>query len=149
MLEASLGTYIALIIGFASFGCGYLLIGPSPLLPFMPAATGVAGYITAILGWEVLLFGNAIPVSLGAPLALKFAMEFGLDEEEAAVQSASFNITIMALGLFFGPVFGGWGADNIGVPWTNTALGLAVIALSTILIFLIPLFEKKGTGELV
>ena len=149
VLEASFGTYVSLLIGFGCFGGGYLLIGPSPLLPFIPAAQGVAGYITSILGWEVLLFGNAIPVALGAPLSLKFAMEFGLDEEEASVQTASFNITLMALGLFFGPVFGGWGADNIGVPWTNTALGLNAIVMSAIGIFLIPFFEKKGTSELV
>ena len=55
------------------------------------------------------------------------AKDLGLDEEEASVQTSTYAITQMSLALFFGPVFGGIGADNLGVPWTNTLVGLAIL----------------------
>ena len=73
---------IRYVIGFFLLGVGYIVMALSN-------STWLA-----LLGWWILLFGNAFPAVLGPALALKYAMEFGADEEEASVQTATLGITV-------------------------------------------------------
>ena len=148
-IEQSFGTLTSLGVGLTFFGLGYLLLGPSPLLPFLPT-TGTSGLVMACIAWAVLLFGNAFPVILGAPLSMKFAMEYGLDEDEASAQTAMFSIILMALGLCIGPVFGGLSASKYGVPWTNTFLGINALVFSVLGLFMLNRlgFAKKKLPSL-
>jgi len=147
MLESATDSFTALIVGFALFGAGYLLLGPTPLF----AAEGAGGLFFAIFAWWLLLVGNAFPVVLAPPMSIKYANEYGLNEDEAASQSATFNIAAMALSMMIGPVFGGVGADTIGVPWTNTAFGFNVIWMSVLGVFVLKKLDTKGgkSNELV
>ncbi|KAL1527824.1 hypothetical protein AB1Y20_009206 [Prymnesium parvum] len=124
-VEEYMGTLNAIIAGFGMFSVGYLLLGPSPILAFLPHS-GWPAFFISTGGWFILLLGNGGVVTILPTLLLKYAMEFGLDEEDASVQSATVNIFMMAAGLFFGPTFGGYFAHAIGVPWTNTLLAIII-----------------------
>ena len=45
---------------------------------------------------------------------IRYAIAFGLDEEDASVQAASINIFLTATGQFLGPVFGAAMAESYG-----------------------------------
>ena len=148
-LENAFGYRTAIFVGLALFLLGYLLLGPSPLLGFLLSETDVW---MAIFGLAVMLAGDSILVVLSPAIALKFARECGLGEEEATIQTASLSVTIMAIGLFLGPVSGSALAEAFGVPWTNTILGLigavvGVVALGAL--WLLDSKEKPSASSLV
>ena len=45
---------------------------------------------------------------------IRYAIAFGLDEEDASVQAASINIFLTATGQFLGPVFGAAMVESYG-----------------------------------
>jgi hypothetical protein len=53
---------------------GNLMIGPSPLLPFLEGS----GLWEGIAAFVISFMGNAFPLLLGAPWGLKFALSYGM-----------------------------------------------------------------------
>lgn len=135
-LEETYSTSRAILFGFFMFALGYILVGPSPLLPFLPH-TGWGGLTIVILGWYILLLGNGALVTITPPLILKYATEFGLSEQDAPAETAMLNILMTALALFVGPVFGAVSAQHLGAPWTNTLLGINLLVVGPLTILLL------------
>lgn len=121
-------------------------MGPSPLLPFLDW-----GYVEGGFGMFVLLLGTAFPFTLTAPLSMKYAMEAGIEEEDAAVQGATMQIFLMAIALFFGPFFGGIFADSFGAPWANTINGGLYASIACLAIFFLgkPGYNLNNTNALL
>lgn len=140
-LDKALGYRGAVLVGLVLFALGYLLIGPSPLLHEIAFLTE-AGVWVAIGGLAVMLAGNSILMVLSPTVALQFAQAYGLSEEEATIQTSSLTVSIMALGLFFGPVSSSLLVEAVGVPWTNTIVGAAGAALGVAAIGALWLLDK-------
>lgn len=142
-LNAVHGYQTAVAVGLALFLLGGLLLGPSPLLGSGMSDTGVW---EAVLGWAIMLSGSSILVVLSPTIALQFAQDHGLSEEEATIQTSSLSVSIMGLGLFFGPVSGSILAEAFGVPWTNTILGGVCAAVGALSLLAIWLVDKCKAG---
>ncbi|XP_066020936.1 MFS-type transporter SLC18B1-like [Pocillopora verrucosa] len=124
---------LLLLFGVVTFSIGYLLLGPAPFLPFLPAdelwlirfAIAFTGFFTAFFYVPLL------------PEILKVASENGMpeNEETKAVLSSLYN-TMSYLGLFIGPSLGGALAEHFGFAWAVTVAALIGLALAlTLLIF--------------
>lgn len=140
-LEKALGFRAAVLGGSVLVLVGFLLIGPSPFLHEIAFLTE-AGVWAAIGGLAISLMGNAILIVLTPTMALQYAQEAGLTEEEASIQTSSLTVFISAVALFLGPVTGSLLADTVGVPWTNTIVGAIGAAFGVATVVLLSLLDK-------
>ena len=139
-LDAALGgarKWKTLSLGTGATLVGFFLLGPTPLIPFLSAG----GIYVSGVGWMIVSMGIAVFQVTGPAVTVEAAVEYGIDEEEATVQAASLTISVMAVGLAVGPVIGGFLAENYGVPWANTILGLGLAAVAVLAQFLLWLVD--------
>ena len=144
MVEGFMGNKGALVMGFAFFLLGYMMLGPSPLLPWLDLGVWEAG-----LGMGVLLFGQAFSMVLCAPLIVKYGMAKGISMEDAAIQTATLSITLMAIALFFGPLLGGVLAENYGAQWANTLNGVSYAAVAAFALIVLFAIDQPSSNELL
>ncbi|XP_059168843.1 MFS-type transporter SLC18B1-like [Physella acuta] len=122
---------------------GYLLIGPTPLLPFLPRELW-----TVTLG--LVLFGLSFGCSI-VPVMKCFvigARELGLSDsiDTFGLVSGLFN-AMYSLGALSGPVIGGVLVEQVGFYYGSTVIsGLYFIVMTvTIVFFSFKNFGKKQT----
>jgi len=149
VFKEKVSTSAALYLGFAFAGLGFNLLGPSPLLAFMPAD----GVWEPILAYYVLIFGLCIPLIISPPLSLEIAVALGFDEEDAAVQSATASVFLTSIGFFFGPSLGGSAAGSLGYPVAGLLGGFGMVVLGATVTFLValwsPALKPKDNKEMV
>lgn len=148
LTESKLGTEKSLFIGAWLTLLGFLLFGPSPLLPFLENT----GLWEGVIAVTVMIIGNAFPVILTPPWGLSILRSYGMSEEEASVKTATYSIVLMAIGQFLGPVPASYVAGAYGVGWANTMLGVATAAIVCVSLFVFNRMEKlesAKTGEMV
>ena len=108
-----------------------------------------APFWEAWAAWWIMGLGNAVPLTLLPPAALKFMVDRGINEESASVASATLTIGWTALGLLIGPGGAAPLADTIGVPWTNTVLGTFIGVPSFLSIAYMKAVEKSSAAPLL
>ncbi|XP_021340006.1 MFS-type transporter SLC18B1-like [Mizuhopecten yessoensis] len=123
-----------IIIGNFAMSIAFLMLGPSPLVPFFPFAL-----------WTQILGCAFLGVFLGCALIPTFrtlldgALQIGFEEDFVTfgMVSGLFN-SCFSLGAFLGPTGGGISVDHLGFPWGVTiCCGLFVLAGSSMLVYCI------------
>lgn len=124
--------YVKTMIGLGNVVgvLGYLLMGPTPLIPDLPFKLWSLLLALALMGLGI---GCAIiPTFRGV---LESAKELGLEEnmDTHGMVSGLFN-SCFSLGAFMGPTVGGVLADKLGFDWASTGcaglMAFAVVILS-------------------
>lgn len=126
--------YVKTMIGIGNLvaAVGYLLMGPTPLIPDLPFKLWLLISSLALMGLGI---GCAIiPTFRGV---LESAKELGLEEnmDTHGMVSGLFN-SCFSLGAFLGPTIGGLLADKFGFDWAATGCaGLLTFSVVILLVF--------------
>jgi MFS family permease len=94
-----MGSIPASLLGFVTMASGYLIIGPSPLLPFLSTTQVWIPIIGSVL-WGI---GIAFPFVILYSFACNISIGAGWQDTEAAIQWATINILLTGAGLMIGP----------------------------------------------
>lgn len=123
-----------MIIGNFTMAISFGLLGPSPLLPFLPFEL-----------WTQIVGCVCLGIFLGCAIIPAFrtlldgALQIGFEENFVTfgMVSGLFN-SCFSLGAFLGPTGGGISVDHLGFPWAVTVCcGLFILAGSAMLIYCI------------
>jgi MFS family permease len=144
-LQEKFGTFKVILTSYVFVILSGLCIGPSPLLPFLPAPSTWSVWLP-ILGLFISTLCNTAPCAvLLQPLMMKYAEQEGFPESVAASQTAMLGVAGMGFMFIAAPFPATFLATTVGTPWAST-LGSIVIAAVSILIALVLQKEDAKTS---
>ncbi|GFO13897.1 MFS-type transporter slc18b1-like [Plakobranchus ocellatus] len=115
-------TFSLLIVGNLVCGFGYLLLGPSPYLPFLPSELWIVIVAMSLLG---LFLGCAVIPVVKCMLTAACDIGFENNLDTYGIVSGLFN-SVWCFGGFVGPVLGGLLVNEVG--FNNAASLIALLS---------------------
>jgi MFS family permease len=124
-VEDVAGSVPTIILGFFTMAGGYLIMGPSPVLSFLPNTD----VWISIIGTVIWAVGVSLPYVVLIAFATNTAVAAGWKEMDASIQWTTVQIFIMGICQLVGPQSSLLLAEAVGPPMmcTYLALGIACI----------------------
>lgn len=144
--DKMLGPVPAILFGLLTVGSGYLIIGPSALLPFLPA-TEVWIPLMGTLVWGI---GTSFPLVILNSFVTNVAIGAGWPEMDAAIQWATIQIILSGVSLFLGPPFFIGLISHLGVGGMCTTVALVMTCFCgglTCLLFCASYTDASQSGK--
>jgi MFS family permease len=125
LADTVLGSYKASLIGILFLSGSYLIMGPSPWLPFLPTNQ----VWLPILGFTIWAVGSGFPFAIFAALATNIAIGGGWSENDAALQISSVQVIVSGAGVAFGPIVFMAITEQVGVRQSSNYMFVLTLAL--------------------
>merc|ERR1719379_1360340 len=120
-----MGSVPAILFGLLTMGSAYLIIGPSPLLPFL-SHTQVW---IPIVGSAIWAIGIGFPMVLLNSFVCNIAIGAGWPEEHASIQLATIQIVLTGVALMVGPPLCTFLLMRLGVGGMCTSVAFAMTCI--------------------
>jgi len=141
-----MGPRNVIILGIALQAAGFLLIGPSPLLPLAHRAEEAMSL--SVLCGALFLFGLGEAMSM-TPL-MEDMMLSCVDRKDDAINALSALMTsCFSLGQMIGPLIGSFMAARLGFRWASTLLALGLMLHACVLVYLQRLSKPHQAGSML
>jgi predicted MFS family arabinose efflux permease len=122
-LTEACGKKCSLGLGVASWVVGFLLIGPSPFLPFLPQPDHHwSSAWVVVIGMLLCLVGYALLVVILSGMSTNYAVAAGWGLDDAAAQNGMLNVVGYGIAIGIGPFMGSEMVYHYEIPWTSTCL---------------------------
>ncbi|XP_073244210.1 MFS-type transporter SLC18B1-like [Porites lutea] len=120
-----------LILGFTSFGIGYLMLGPAPFLTFLPQRN----VLLVCISLAVAGLGGGISLAPIMPDLIRTARKGGMPDNLSsnAALSSIFG-SMFYLGATIGPSIAGVTDEHLGFQWSTSIAGFICVAHALLLL---------------
>jgi MFS family permease len=120
--DRMMGSVPAIMFGLVTMGSAYLIIGPSPLLPFL-SKSQVGIPIIGSLIWSI---GIGFPMVIISSFICNVSIGAGWPEVDASMQWATLQIFLIGVSLMAGPPLSTVLIERLGVGKMCTTVALAL-----------------------
>mmetsp|Transcript_38091 Transcript_38091/g.94487 ORF Transcript_38091/g.94487 Transcript_38091/m.94487 type:complete len:508 (-) Transcript_38091:306-1829(-) len=128
-----MGPRTVIIAGIAFQCLGFMLIGPSPLLPFGQSGEGPMSL--NLLVFALFLFGLGESMSM-TPLMEDMMLSCEGRKDDAINALSALMTSCFSLGQMVGPLIGSFMASRLGFNWASTGIGVACFIHTFVLMYL-------------
>jgi MFS family permease len=149
-LTGTIGPKSTMAVGLLLWLFGFLFVGPSPLVSFLPQPDPSGSFTLSaawvpVLGLVLILAGYAFLIVVISPMATNYAMDAGWALDEASAQNSMFMILGVGIALGVGPFGGAMMVQHFGVPVACTIIGLSPLVHIGLPLGLLAYWESTRT----
>merc|ERR1712136_401150 len=129
-LARRVGADVCVVGGMVGLGLVFLLIGPSPLLPFVPKTVWMFAVVMFLCGLAVALVSVPSEVLLTRAAAGIRGGEIQVPTQDFADNISAISTFAISLGAILGPLVAGALVQVMSFEWASTIFGLVLIGMA-------------------
>jgi len=128
-LARRVGAHVCVVGGMVGLGLVFLLIGPSPLLPFVPKTVWMFAVVMFLCGVAVALVSVPSEVLLTRAAAGIRGGQIQVPTQDFADNISAISTFAISLGAILGPLVAGALVQVMSFEWATTIFGLVLIGM--------------------